>query len=83
VPTYINFSAIFLIIPQRVEKASQSSRPQARNKSNPFFLATCASEKTLLGLQTWILSAIGGQNMRCGRPQSFVEKGYDFFDSLS
>jgi hypothetical protein len=28
---------------QLVEKASQSSRPQARNKSNPFFPATCAS----------------------------------------
>jgi hypothetical protein len=48
-----------------------------------FFQATCASEKTPLGLQTWILSAVGGQNMRCGRPQPLVEKGYAFFDSLS
>ena len=31
--------------PQTVKKASQSSRPQARKKSNPFSPAACTSEE--------------------------------------
>jgi len=42
---------------QFVEKASQSSRPQARKGFDLFFPAACTSKKTLLGLQTCELSA--------------------------
>ena len=37
---------------QLIKKTSQSSRPQPRIRSDPFFPATCASEKTLIGPQT-------------------------------
>ena len=47
--------------PATIEKASQSSRPQARMKFDPFFPGTCASGKTLLGPQTCELAASGGQ----------------------
>ena len=49
--------------PQLVEKASQSSRPQARKKFDLFSAATCAWLKTLLRLQVWVLSACSEQNL--------------------
>ena len=42
-------------------------RVRARRRessSDPFSPATCASGKTLLRLQAWVLSACGGQNLR-------------------
>ena len=50
--------------PQLVKKAWQSSGPQARNKEDPFSLATGASGKILLRLHVWDLSACGGQILR-------------------
>ena len=47
-----------------VEKASQSSHPQARSKYKPFSPAACTPEKTLLSPQVWALSAENGQSLR-------------------
>ena len=64
---------------QAVEKASQSSRPQARIQSNPFSPATCTSEKTLLGLQVCELSAAGGQRVRAAGRSSFEKVAKPLF----
>ena len=52
-------------------------------KSDPFSGATCACQKTLLGLQTWELCATGAQFLRCSRPQSPLSEKACFFDRLT
>ena len=64
------------------KKASQSSRPQARIKSNPFSAATCAWMKTLLRLQVWGLSASSGQALRAADCTPLEKVVCHFFDSL-
>ena len=46
---------------QTVKKASQSLRPQTQIRFNMFFPATCASEKTLISLQTCELCVCNAQ----------------------